>query len=306
MKPGPCFAWLPAAAALALLCAPARAAGPSGPLPVPPQPIQDYQAKGNIQVTIPEISLVLGFEQSYVAPDTVLFGFEMDALKRWWLVSGDRERTYNPGAAFLIERRYRNLDKLPFSPSAAVQMSMAHYARVIRELKSAQLLGSEQILGKPCWRVRFSNQELTQTLLAKGIIGDVAAKYLAKGVTQAWLTQAQGLPLRIQICDADGNPAVSFTFTKLQINSGLQAAALRIPAPPNAMVLSTTCDVTQPDWEKAADDDIERQVTAIQEAQRKQANQGSPNQVPVSRGQTLSPPPAADLKPAKPGRKRGR
>src|SRR5262249_20546565 len=130
MKPGTWTGWLAATIVMALAGAPARAAGTAGALPTPPQPIQDYQAKGNIQVTIPEISLVLGFEQSYVAPDTVLFGFEMDALKRWWLVSGDRERTYNPGAAFLIERRYRNLEKLPFNPSAAVQMSMAHYGRV--------------------------------------------------------------------------------------------------------------------------------------------------------------------------------
>src|SRR5437870_3871425 len=127
MRSGPCTGWLAAVTAAALLCAPARAAGTAGVLPTPPQALQDYQAKGNIQVTIPEISLVLGFEQSYVAPDVVLFGFEMDALKRWWLVSGDRERSYNPGAAFLIERRYRNLDKLPFNPSTAVQMSMAHY-----------------------------------------------------------------------------------------------------------------------------------------------------------------------------------
>src|SRR5262245_59524693 len=134
-----------AAVALAAGLAAAASADPPAPAAGAPKPLADYHGKGTIQVTIPEANVVIGFEQAYVAPDAQLFSFDMELLKQWSLVVGDRERTYNAGAAFAVEHRYRNLQKLPVHPSVAGQLSMAQFARVIREIKSVQALGNETL-----------------------------------------------------------------------------------------------------------------------------------------------------------------
>ncbi len=233
------------------------------------RPLLDYHGRGTVQVTIPETSVSIGFEQSYVAPDALLFSFDMPPLKQYYLVNGSTERSYSPAAGYLVERRYRNLEKLPFSPSVAVQMSMAQFGRVIRELKTVQELGTEPLLGQECRLIRFGNRELTDNLLAKGIIGEAGAATMNKGTTRAWLTQAHGLPVKIQIYSNEGAPAVLLSFSELKINGGLKASDLRLPLLPNTALIPVTVDVAAPNWEENAEKEVQKQLIALKAAQSK-------------------------------------
>jgi hypothetical protein len=256
-----------AALALAAGLAGGAAADPAAPAAAATKPLADYSGKGAIQVTIPEANVIIGFEQAYVAPDAQLFSFDMDLLKQWSLVVGDRERTYNAGATFAVEHRYRNLQKLPVHPSVAGQLSMAQFGRVIREIKMVQALGNETLLGQECQIVRFSNKELSDNLLAKGLIGELAPQFLDKGMTKAWVTRDHGLPLRVEIYSNEGKPAVVYSFSEIKINSGLKATDLRIPAPRNVVWLNVTADVSVPGWEEIEDKEVQKQLHLAQKAQ---------------------------------------
>jgi hypothetical protein len=236
-------------------------------LPAAMKDLRDYRGKGTIQVTIPEMSMLLRFEQAYVAPDAILFGFDMDLLRQWSLFKDDTERTYNPSTGFLVERRYRNLHRLPVNPTTSVQMSMAHWGRIIHDLKNMQSLGTESVLGHECRLLRFSNKELTDNLLARGVVGNLTRKFLGKGMSQAWVTEAQGLPVRIEIHDNDGTTAVLLAFSELKINGGVRRTDLRIPAPPQALVASVNVDVSLPNWEETAEAEAEKQIEALRAAQ---------------------------------------
>jgi hypothetical protein len=300
-------------------CTAAEVAG----LPPAMKDLRDYRGKGIIQVTIPEISMLLRFEQSYVAPGTLLFGVDMDLLRQWSLVRDDTERTFNPNAGFVVERHYRNLHRLPVHPATAVQMSMAHWGRVIHDLKNVQTLGTETVLGLECRLLRFSNKELTDNLLAQGIVGDLTRKFLGKGMSEAWVTTAHGLPVRIEIHDNEGTPAVLLVFSELKINSGLRDRELRIPAPAQALVVDVNVDVSLPNWEERAEAEAEQKIEQYRAAQNAAAGRGGqpvrPGQpVPGATGLPGQPPPGAfpgqpagpvtppaPKKPGKPGRRPG-
>jgi hypothetical protein len=248
----------------------ARADGPDA---APGQrPLLDYTGKGTIQVTIPEASVVVGFEQSYVAPDAVLMAFEMDQLRQWCLVTGDRERTYNGGSEYGVEKQYRNLQKLPVHPSLAAQLSMAQFGRVIRDIRHVQVLGTEMMLGQECQIVRFSNRELADDLGAKGLIGEAGSKFIEKGMTRAWVTREHGLPVRIDIYGNDGTPAVVFRFSELAINRGLKVSELRIPVPKSVVWINVTSDVGVANWEEIEDREIRKQMLLLQKALGRKPN----------------------------------
>src|SRR5215470_2507148 len=68
--------------------------------------LHDFSGKGTIQISVPENSLTVRFEQAYVAPDAYFFSFDMNLIRQWSIALGNRERTYTAGEPFAIEKQY--------------------------------------------------------------------------------------------------------------------------------------------------------------------------------------------------------
>src|SRR5438874_1837776 len=109
---------LPLLALGAAIASPARCADEGAGL-------RDFTGKGTIQISVPGNSLTVGFEQAFVAPDNYFFSFDLNLIRQWSVVNGNRERTYSGGEPFGVEKQYRNLETLSSSPILAVQLSMA-------------------------------------------------------------------------------------------------------------------------------------------------------------------------------------
>jgi hypothetical protein len=277
--------------AATLIVAPvARASeGDGEPAAPQPQPLTDYQGRGTIQVTIPGANLTVGFNQAYVAPDAWLFAFEMDVLRQTTLMVGDREKTYNAGAAYAVNKQYKNLHQLSSSPSLAAQMSMVEIGRMIREIKNVQVLGNETVLGQECEIVRFSNRDLTGSLLTRGLIGEAGASYVEKGMTKAWVTRAHGLPIQLQIWSNEGQPAILISFSELKINKGLRSNELRVQVPPSVTWISATADVSVPHWEEIAEKEVQKQLAVTQKSQANALRQSQPQAIDPSAYMVPSP-----------------
>ncbi|MGV3719425.1 MAG: hypothetical protein ACO1SX_00830 [Actinomycetota bacterium] len=130
-------------------------------LPEPTGVLRDYDGRGTIQITIPprgEISLENGqkavdpgfstwfaFRQMFVSPGRILMVHNLGNALQATLVQDNVERTYIPTAGSVIERNYKNLDKAEENPINTVQMAMATYAKVLRELDSGKLLPDENL-----------------------------------------------------------------------------------------------------------------------------------------------------------------
>lgn len=130
-------------------------------LPEPPGVLKDYDGRGIVQISIPskgEIMLKDGqkaldpgfstwfpFRQTFVSPGRIYMAVNLLGALQATLVQDNVERTYVPSAGYVIERSYKNLAKTDENPINTVQMAMATYARVLRELDSGKLLPEENL-----------------------------------------------------------------------------------------------------------------------------------------------------------------
>lgn len=129
-------------------------------LPEPPEPLKDYQGRGVLQVIIPStrasvgdgtkvvdpgLSMSADIFQAYVWPDRSYVALEAFGARQVFLTLGNAgvEKQWSPGASYVITRTYKNLDKDTASPMMGVQLSMATYAKVLREIKTLKLLPDE-------------------------------------------------------------------------------------------------------------------------------------------------------------------
>ena len=132
------------------------------PLPAPTEALKDYTGKAVIQFELPDpvpqgakksdgaLNPGLGFwmeiRQSYVWPDRLLMDLSiLGAMQERTLVLGNIERTFSPATGYVIERTYKNLEFGDENPIAAVQMSMATYAQVLKEMTSGKILPEEEL-----------------------------------------------------------------------------------------------------------------------------------------------------------------
>lgn len=130
-------------------------------LPEPAALLKDYDGKGIVQIFMPPRGAVTAkdgkkvvdpgfstwfpFRQSYVNPNRILMMVNLLGALQSTLVQDNVERTYVPSAGYVIERTYKNLDRAEENPIGTVQLSMATYARVLRELDSGKLLPAEDL-----------------------------------------------------------------------------------------------------------------------------------------------------------------
>jgi hypothetical protein len=144
-----------AALLLAGNLAPARAEQ----IPAPTDALKDYHGLGFVQVEAPvaassgdgkktadvPFTTWFAFRQGYVRPDRMLMVMNVAGVVQSMLVTADTERTYSPSTGYVIQRTWKNLDPGAAHPAQGAQLSMATYARVLRELTSAKMLPAEDL-----------------------------------------------------------------------------------------------------------------------------------------------------------------
>lgn len=116
----------------------------------------------------------------------------------------------------------------------------------------------------PCHVVEFPNKDLIDTLFTRGLIGGASTEFLTKGKTTVWITQNEGLPIKIETTSNDGRMAIFFCFTELRINQGLHASDLVLGAPAGTRLVAASADLREKGWEEKMDKLIQLQVEAIE------------------------------------------
>jgi len=146
---------------LLLLIAALAAGAGAEPIPAPTDALKDYHGLGVIQLDIPTTSVVkpqpgqkvvdtpfstwFPFRQGYVRPDRMLMVMSLGGALQSMLASGDTEMVYSPTTGYVVKRTFKNLLPATPNPMMTHQLSMATYARVLRENQSGKLLPAENL-----------------------------------------------------------------------------------------------------------------------------------------------------------------
>jgi hypothetical protein len=326
----------------AVLLAANLGAASADPVPAPTGVLKDYDGRGFIQIEVPPsqktvkaedgskvvdpgLTTWFVFRQAFVRPNRHLLqlGFQNQSqVNQVTLVDGNTERTWSPGAPYALERSYKNLEPDAEIPSTAVQLSMATYARVFRELDSGKLLPEENLealkashttrlkelaalreklatsknleefnrsnaaaaeaarlrddldqleirKNNPCWVVEFPNKDLMEKLFSRGLLAGNTADLISKGKTTAWITKAEGLPIKVQTTANDGTPVLFIIFKMLKINSGTHPGELLLGLPSGTRVLTASADVREKGWEDRLEEELSKEVERFQDERRK-------------------------------------
>src|SRR5947208_3388822 len=128
----------------------AAAGGRADTLPVPTEPLKDYEGQGLIlldlpapapvqtrdgeKIITPGVSTFVQFIQAYVWPDRLYLELAFGGAREINVVQANTERRYSPAVGYVVETTYKNLEQAPQNPITAVQLSMATYAKLVREL----------------------------------------------------------------------------------------------------------------------------------------------------------------------------
>jgi hypothetical protein len=131
------------------------------PIPAPTDALKDYHGLGVIQIDIPTSSVVkpqpgqkvleapfstwFPFRQGYVRPDRMLMVMNVGGAIQSMLATGDTEMVYSPAAGYVVKRTFKNLLPGTPNPMMTAGLSMATYARVLRENTSGKLLPAEDL-----------------------------------------------------------------------------------------------------------------------------------------------------------------
>jgi hypothetical protein len=156
----------------------------------------------------------------------------------------------------------------------------------IREVGRAQDLASEMARIRddlsqieirrihPCRIVEYPNVVLLDTLLRRGLASARGAESLTNGKTTVWITEAEGLPIKMETTDNNGRLLVYFCFTQLKINSGLKSSDLILGAPPGTRQISLVADLRDPNWERKMDEALDERLQEL-ESDRRELGKGT-------------------------------
>jgi hypothetical protein len=153
----------------------------------------------------------------------------------------------------------KELGNLPKAAAAA-----AESARLGDDLKQIEFRRAN-----PCYVVEFPNKDLLGKLFGRGLVGTGASELLKDGKTTAWITRAEGLPIRLETTANDGRVAVYACFTDLKINIGMHPAEVVLGAPPGVRLFSAVADLKDPSWEEKMDAAINAQIEKLEEERRR-------------------------------------
>jgi hypothetical protein len=155
----------------------------------------------------------------------------------------------------------KDADAIPKANAAA-----AEQARLRNDLQQIDIRRAN-----PCMVVEFPNKDLIDGLFTRGLVGEESTDFLLKGKTKVWITEREGLPIKLETTGNDGRVAIFFCFTELRINQGLHPSELVLGAPPGTRLIAASADLRDKGWEEKMDKIIQQQVEAI-EKERQDAN----------------------------------
>lgn len=141
-------------AALQIGAAPGRADA----LPQPERELRDYDGKGVIYIDLmpadpgaegkpaePGLCTWIEMRQAFVAPDRLLVDLSLFATRQITLTMGSTERTFNPVTPYVIEKTYKNVERVEEIVVPSRQLSMEVYRRLLLTLNSGRLLPDEDL-----------------------------------------------------------------------------------------------------------------------------------------------------------------
>jgi outer membrane lipoprotein-sorting protein len=229
--------------------------------------VVDYRGKGEVTVSVEAtqemdaVALTIQMEQVYRKPGSLLLTLNLfggAGLRQSFLTEGEVEQSYNPVQGVIIEKRFRNLEKVMTSPLISLHASMYDFGRKVRGAQSRRPMGMETVLGHPCDVVELDSREMFHDLSSSGLLSGQRGNELRNGRTRVWMNREFGLPMRIEIFSSGVKPIMTLVFTELKINSGVSSADLKLDVPSGARKISVTADVTDPDWEKKMEEELRR------------------------------------------------
>jgi outer membrane lipoprotein-sorting protein len=229
----------------------------------------DYQGKGEINISVQDVNMNIQMEQTFRKPGTMLLNLDVLGLKQTIWMEGSVEQTYNPAQGLVIEKRYLHLEKADVNPMVAAQASMEDFGRRIREAKSAQVVGKETVIGYECDVVQLDTKELIQQIANGGVLTSKKILDQLGPTTKAWVCRDYGLPVKVDIPGADGKPAMSFEFKELKVNTGVKDGALRLEVPRGTRRVSVTADLADPGWEAKMNADVRKATEEQLKSQKK-------------------------------------
>jgi len=230
----------------------------------------DYVGEAEVRVDLDDQkvaqgAIVIPVRQVYRRPDTVLMVYNLGGLQQWRVLEGSVERTWTKDLAIaIIEKRFINLNQSAIHPSSVHYLSMAQMAQTVRGLKSVRLLGQEVVAGHACEKVEFPNKELIEGLQTTGLVSEKVAEKLGAGVSNVWVTNKHGLPVKLAIYPPNSDKAtIYFEFRKVTVNTGVPAKDTRIEAPRGTPIITVNCDLADPKWEDKADKEIAEKLKIL-------------------------------------------
>jgi outer membrane lipoprotein-sorting protein len=231
----------------------------------------DYRGKGRVRVllqpdtpaktdnTKPELGFQM--EQVFLGPDHMLLNVDLYGIRQQMLATGSTEQVYQPTMGVVIEKKYRNLDKVDENPIVAIQTSIVEFGRLLREAKSAHTVGQEKVLDYDCDIVEADSKEVKEKL--GGIIGGSKKNGLLDGKVKAWMAKGYGVPVKVEMYTAAGNLAMSLTMDELRFNTGVKPEDVRLAVPAGTKKVSIEVDLADKDWQRKMNQDLHRAMEQI-------------------------------------------
>lgn len=233
----------------------------------------DYRGSGRVRVLIqPDLPVKSGeakngldirLKQVFLHPDRMLLSVDFNGLQQQELAEGSTEQVYQPAMGMVIEKRYLHLDKAPENPIVAIQTSIVALGRLLREAKSAHVVGKEKVLGYDCDILEADSKELIERM---GGLVSAGKGGLRDGKTRAWVASGYAVPVKLEMYTPAGNLGMSMTMDELRFNTGVKPEDLRLDVPAGTRKVSIDVDLAESDWQQKMGQDLRKAVVALNTA----------------------------------------
>jgi outer membrane lipoprotein-sorting protein len=191
----------------------------------------------------------------------MLLNLDFNGLQQQVLAQGSTEQVYQPAMGMVIEKRYLHLNKAEDNPIVAIQTSIVALGRVLREAKSAHVVGKEKVLDYDCDLLEANSKELIERM--GGIVNSGKGGGLRDGKTKAWVASGYGVPVKLEMYTVAGNLGMSLAMDELRFNTGVKPEDMRLVVPTGTRRVSIDVDLADKDWQLKMGQDLRKAVAAL-------------------------------------------
>ncbi len=132
--------------------------------------------------------------------------------------------------------------------------------RVLREAKSAHVVGKEKVLDYDCDITEADSKELIEKL--GGLVDTGKGGSLRDGKTKAWVASGYGVPAKLEMYTAAGNLGMNLTMDELRFNTGVKPEELRLDVPAGTKKVSIDVDLAEKDWQQKMGQNLRKAMAA--------------------------------------------